>query len=143
MPAARARPHTDAVVAALAAAQVLVGRGKEPAGSGWAGEPGKSSFAPYVVLYPAPGTADGELVDPNEYLDYTCQLTCVAATSEGVEAVMDAAKTALVGQRLTVAGRQCYPVYLTPLSRPISRDDQVSPPVHFGVLEIGFRTGPA
>lgn len=142
LPAAPGRPHTDAVVAALEAAGVLVGRGEEPSGAGWQGEPGASQFTPYVVLYPTPGMGDGDLADPNTYLDYACQATCVAATQEGAEAAADIAKT-IVGQRLAVAGRSlAYPVELL-LARPAQRDDTVTPPVHYAVLQLGFRTGPA
>lgn len=141
LPAAPGRPHTDSLAAALAAAGLLVGRGGEPSGAGWQGEPGASTFVPYVVLYPTPGTPEGDLADPNEYLDYRCQATCVAATQEGAEVVADAVKT-LVGQRLAVAGRFAYPVTLT-LDRPATRDDTVTPPLHYAIVELAFRTGPA
>lgn len=140
--AAPSRPHTDAVQAALQGAGVLVGRGQEPPGGGWQGEPGMTAFKPYAVLYPSSGIPDGELADPNEYLDYAAQVTCVAASQEGAEAVADRVKTALVGKRLAVPGRQSYPVYLT-LARPAERDDHVTPPVHYAVVQVGFRTGPA
>lgn len=142
MSAAPGRAHTDAVVAALTDADVLVGRGGPPVAGGWAGEPGASAFRGYVVLYPSPGMTDGDLADPHEYLDYAFQATCVAATQEGAEAVTDALKTALVGRILTVTGRYAYPVYMT-LSRPAERDDDVSPPVHYTVTLLAFRTGPA
>lgn len=142
LPAAPARPHTDALAAALETAGLATGRGAQPSDTGWGGEPGASTFVPYAVLYPSPGTPDGDLADPSEYLDYACQLTCVAATSEGAEAAADIAKT-IVGQRLTVAGRSLsYPVVLL-LSRPAQCDDTVTPPVHYAVLQLGFRTGPA
>lgn len=141
LPAAPSRPHTDALEAALAGAGVLVGRGGRPDGGGWQAEPGDSPFRGYAVLYPGAGIPDGDLVDPREYLDYRCQVTCVAGTSEGAEAVADKVKT-LVGQRLTVAGRSAYPVDLT-LDRPAARDDSVAPPVHYLVLELAYRTGPA
>lgn len=141
LPAAPGRPHTDAVVAALTATGLLVGRGEEPAGAGWQGEPGASVFEPYAVLYPSPGMPDGDLADPNEYIDYSCQATCVAATQEGAEAVADIVKT-LVGQRLAVTGRQSYFVELK-LDRPASRDDSVKPVVHYAIVQIAFRTGPA
>jgi hypothetical protein len=141
LPAAPGRPHTDAVVAALEATGLLVGRGEEPPGAGWQGEPGASVFEAYAVLYPSPGMPDGDLADPNEYIDYSCQATCVAATQEGAEAVADIVKT-LVGTRPTVAGRYAYPVYLI-LDRPASRDDKVKPVVHYVIVQIAFRTGPA
>ncbi|MGI5233843.1 hypothetical protein [Actinoallomurus sp. CA-142502] len=141
LPAAPSRPHTDALEAALTGVGVLVGRGGRPDDGGWQGEPGRTAFTAYAVLYPGAGIPDGDLADPSEYLDYRCQVTCVAATSEGAEAVADKVKT-LVGRRLTVAGRSSYPVWLT-LDRPASRDDSVAPPVHYLVLELAFRTGPA
>lgn len=142
MPVAAARPHTDAVVAALEAAALLVGRGQQPAGSGWQGEPGQSEHVGYVVVYPSPGLTDGNIADPHEYLDYTVQATCVAATQEGAEAVMDLVKSALVGARLAVAGRSSYPVYLL-LDLPVRRDDQIAPPVHYSVAQFRVRTQPA
>lgn len=141
LPAAPSRPHTDALQAALTDVGVLVGRGKKPDGGGWQGEPGKTDFKAYAVLYPGAGIPDGEMADPNEYLDYRSQVTCVGATQDGAEAIGDLVKT-IVGQRLTVAGRDTYPVYLT-LDRPASRDDDVTPSVHYSVLELAFRTGPA
>ncbi|MGH3375985.1 MAG: hypothetical protein ACRDP6_14700 [Actinoallomurus sp.] len=141
LPAAPGRPHTDAVFAALETIGLLVGRGEEPAGAGWQGEPGASDFVPYAVLYPTPGVPDGDLADPNEYIDYSCQATCVAASQEGAEAVADIVKT-LVGTRPTVVGRQSYPVYLI-LDRPASRDDSVAPVVHYAIVQLRFRTGPA
>jgi hypothetical protein len=140
--AAPARPHTDAIAAALTAAGLLVGRGRQPAGSGWQGQPGSSTYRPYVVLYPSPGTTDGNLADPHEYLDYTFQTTCVANTQEGAEAVSDIVKTTLVGTRPAVAGRSAYPVYV--LADPITqRDDAVSPPLHYCTPQFRFRTQPA
>jgi hypothetical protein len=137
--AAPARAHSDAVVAALTTATLLVGRGKQPPGSGWQGQPGASTFKGYVVLYPSAGVPDGNIADPNEYLDYTFQLTCVAATQEGAEAISDRAKAALVGVRLTVEDRASYPVYI--LADPVcQRDDAVTPPVHYCTPQLRFRT---
>lgn len=136
---APSRPHSDAVLAALTGADLLVGRGKQPAGSGWQGTPGSSTFKAYVVLYPSSGVPDGNAADPNTYLDYSFQLTCVASTSEGAEAVADRAKAALVGRVLPVAARASYPVYVTadPIGR---RDDAVSPPLHYQTPQFRFRT---
>lgn len=142
---APARPHTDAAVAAIQAvvsaqaSQILVGRGEQPDGSGWQGEPGTSVFRPYVVVYPTPGTPDGSVADPVEYLDYQAQATCVAATQEGAEAVADLVKTAWVNAPLPVAGRTSY-TGETQTDRPATRDDTTSPPVHYAVLVVAWRT---
>lgn len=141
-PVAPSRPHTDAVVAALDAVDFLIGRGEQPEGSGWQGEPGQSEFKAYGVLFPSPGRPDGNTADPHEYLDYTVQVTIVAATQEGAEAGADIVKTTLVGLRLDIAGRSSYPGQLL-LDRPVTRDDAVSPPLHYAVLQLGFRTQPA
>lgn len=143
MVVAAAAPHTTAVSAALVTAGLLVGRGQKPAGSGWQGEPGDSVFEPYVVLYPSPGsTAQEALCGPDDYLDYRVQATCVAATQPGAEAVADTVKTALVGVRLAVTGRSLRPFQIDS-DRPASRDDQVSPPVHYAILQLACRSGPA
>lgn len=142
MPVAPARPHTTAVAAALTAAELRVGRGKKPPDSGWEGEPGDSDFRAYVVLFPSPGTTDGDLCDPHEYLDFKIQATCVAATQDGCEEVADIVKTTLVGVRLSVPGRSLYPFQIDG-ERPASRDDQVDPPVHYAIVQLACRSGPA
>jgi len=145
MPVAAATPHTDAVFTRLttAPANLLVGRGVKPEGAGWQDEAGDSEFKAYVVLYPSPGTTDSEaLCDPHEYLDYLVQATCVAATQQGCESVADIVKATLVGVRLAVPDRSVWPFYLL-LDRPATRDDQVAPPVHYSVLQLSCRSGPA
>lgn len=142
MTVAAAQPHTDAVVTLLETAGVLVGRGEKPGGGGWQGEPGQSQFVAYAVLYPSPGHTDGDLCDPNEYLDYSVQVTTVAATCDGANTLMDIVKTTLVGVRPAVAGRSSYLVYID-VDRPSVRDDAVAPPQHYAVVIFRFRTGPA
>lgn len=142
MTVAAATLHTDAVAARLTAAELLVGRGGKPEGGGWQGEPGRSLFVPYAVLFPASGTTGGDLCDPHEYLDYTCQVTVVAATQRDAETVMDRVRIALVGQRPAVTGRSAWPVYVL-TDRPATRDDTTAPPLHFAVAVFGFRSGPA
>jgi hypothetical protein len=142
IPIAPARAHTDAFVALLEDADLLVGRGEQPPASGWQGEEGRSEFRPYVVLYPSPGTPDGNVAEPYEYLDYTVQATVVAATQEGAEAAMDRTKTALVGVRPAVADRSSYRIQLL-VDRPASRDDTLAPPLHYAVAQFRVRTQPA
>jgi hypothetical protein len=139
----RAGPHTTAVLAALVAAGVKADLGKVPDGASWQGTPGTSSFVGYAVIYPFPGSLDGDLCDPYEYLEYRFQATCVGATSTQAERVIDDVRATLVGRRLLVVGRSCYPVDQVPLDRPIVRDDAVAPPLHFGVIQLFFRSQPA
>jgi hypothetical protein len=137
-----AEPHTAATAAALTAASLHVGRGAKPAGSGWQGEPGASDFVPYVVLYPGGHLDDGVLGDPWEDLDYRVQATCVAGTCEGAELVADIVTATLIGKVVPVPGRGMYPFQLSG-GAPASRDDQVEPPVHYAVLNLMARSGPA
>ena len=142
---ARARPHTDAAVSAIEAtvsaqaSQVLVGRGVQPPSSGWQGEPGSSVHRPYVVVYPTPGVPDGSVADAVEYLDYQAQATCVAVTQDGAEAVADLVKVAWANALLPVAGRSSYPGQVL-MDRPATRDDTISPPLHYTVLLVSWRT---
>lgn len=139
---ATAAPHTAAVLEALTDAGVKTDLGVVPAGASWQGTPGKSSFIGYAVLYPFAGEPDGDLCDPYEYFDYKVQATCVGATSAQAGLVVDQVRSALLGRRLVVPGRSCYPVDQVPLDRPITTDNRVAPPVHFGVIQFFFRSQP-
>lgn len=140
---AAARPHTDAVVAALEIVGVKVGRGEKPVDAGWQGQEGDSVHVPYAVVYPTPGSTDGNIAEPFEYLDYMVQINCVGATQAAAEAVADIAKTTLVGRRLAVVGRSSYPGVLELDRRPATRDDTALPSAHMSVLQISWRTQPA
>lgn len=142
IPVAPGRSHTDAVVLALVAAGLKVGRGEKPPGSGWQGQEQYSQHIPYAILYPTPGSAEGNLAEPYEYLVYTVQITCVAAEQEGAEAVADIAKTTLVGQQLNVSGRSSYLGELI-VDRVATRDDTAVPPEHMAVLQVRWITQPS
>lgn len=142
---ADSKPHTDAAIAAIQdlvttrASQVLVDRGRQPDGSGWQGEPGEQTFRPYVVVYPYPGTPDGSVADPVEYLDYRAQATCVAASSTGAENVADLVRAAWVNVPLPVSGRSSYRGQVI-VDNPVTRDDAESPPVHYAIIRVEWRT---
>ncbi|GAA0403070.1 hypothetical protein GCM10009530_63820 [Microbispora corallina] len=133
-------PHTDAVVAALQAAQIVVGRAEHPEGGGWQGEPYDSTYVPYAVLYPSPGVPDGSVAEPLEYLDYSAQINCWGATAGQAETCADQVRAALIGKRLTLPGRRCYRVQTPPGSPPIARVDTPPPPEYRAVVEIAFRS---
>lgn len=139
-------PHTEGVAAALEASGLAVGRGQAPEGAGWQGEPGRSSFVPYAVLWPSPGaTPDADarcLNEPHLSLVYACQLTIVGATQPQAEYAADTAKQALVGQRVPVAGRSTHPATLT-LDRAAERDDAVAPSLHYAVTQVSIISDPA
>jgi hypothetical protein len=119
IPIAPAIPHTDAVVAAIAAVPILVGRGRKPDGAGWQGNPGTSS-----------------------YVRYEAQINVFGATDGQAEGGADDVRSALIGRRLAVTGRSTYPVQ-TPGGPPTRRDESVTPPTYMAVVEIAFRSQPA
>jgi hypothetical protein len=142
IPIALARPHTDAVVAAIAAIPMLVDRAKQPTGSGWQGTPGASTFKRYAVVYPSPGTPDGSVAEPLEYLDYRAQINVFGATETQAEDGSDEVRVALIGRRLSVAGRATYRVQTPPGERLVFRDDSLPAPIYMAVVEIEFRSQP-
>ena len=137
---AASAPHTTAVLAALQEAGILAGHAVAPNGGGWQGEPGRSDYVPYAVVYPSPGVPDGNIAEPHEYLDYTAQINCWGLTASQVEKLADQVRAALVGRRLTVPGRTCYPVQQPPGSVPVARFDQPPPAEYRAVVEIAFRS---
>ncbi len=142
IPIAPAAPHTDAVVAAITAIPMLVGRGRKPDGAGWQGNPGTSAYVRYAVVYPFGPTPDGNVSEPLEYLDYKAQINVFGATETQAEDAADDVRAALIGRRLAVAGRSTYPVQ-TPGGPPARRDESVTPPVYLAVVEIEFRSQPS
>lgn len=91
-----ARTQSAAMLAALEAADLLVGDGEEPAGSGWADGPGLSQFRPYAVLWGLPGgSTGGTLANPDEDAQTLYQVTCVGSTREQAELLGDRARVAL------------------------------------------------
>ena len=123
------RTHTDAVVAALVAAGLVVGDGGSPPDPfGWAGTPGQSQFHAYAIVYPLGQVFDGTLGCPDVDSDLRWQVTCVGASREQAEWVQHQTQTALIGAVLTVAGRS------VPRVRPdggagVRRDDTTQPPL--------------
>ena len=129
-------PHVDAVVTALAAAQLTVYLGGAP--------PGVSPTAttPYVVLYPEPGrTETASLADDRTNFSTVVQLTCVGLTAEQVMSVSDRAIAAL-STVLTVAGRASWkPEALD--GQPVQRDDDVVPPCYYAPSRYRLRSIPS
>lgn len=141
-PVAASAPHTAAVLATLQTAGILAGHAVAPDGGGWQGEPGRSTYVPYAVVYPSPGVPDGNVSEPHEYLDYSAQINCWAATADQAERLADQVRAALVGRRLTVPGRSTYPVQQPPGSVPVARFDQPPPATYRAVVEITVRSQP-
>jgi hypothetical protein len=117
----------------------MVGRGRQPDGSGWQGEPEASDFRPYVVLFPSPGQVDGTVAEPAEYLLYACQATCVGADQQGAMAAADVVMSAWVLRPLLVGGRASYPGEVV-VQQPAIRDDSIAPSLHYSILQVSWRT---
>jgi hypothetical protein len=124
-------PHVDAVLAALAAAELVAGLGVAP--------PGQAP--PYVAVYPDPGQSlPGSLADPLSYYQGTVQLTCVGETAEQALSVSDRARTVL-SVPLSVDGRAGWrPEELG--GPPVQRDDDVTPPLYYAAVQYRLRSTP-
>jgi len=103
----RTRWHTDAFLALLAPLnpEVLVGDGEMPPGGGWTGVPGRSSFAGYVIVYPLGQTFDGPTSSPDDDATFSWQVTCVGATRQQAETIVDRVYGLVLGQVLVTDGR--------------------------------------
>jgi len=132
------RAHSSAIVDLLNAEfKTFDGGGPDlnvnpgaPGGWGWQGTPGSSKFLPYRIVYPIPGGLfDGTLGCPSDDASLTWQVTCVGATREQCEWVVDETHASLVEQPLTVAGRFIDRVWSDMAGGGARRDDEVQPPV--------------
>lgn len=123
------RIHTDAIIAALQAAGLIVGDAKNP------GVP-----PPYAVVYPIPGgSRSGSLDDPHEDAELVFQVTCIGSSREQAEWVVDKAEGILSG--VTVTGRR---IFLSVDSNPgVFRDDDVSPPLFQATPRFRLMTTPS
>jgi len=136
------RTHDNALVAALVAAELVVGDGGDPTEAfGWQGTPGGSQFVPYVIVHPLVQTFDGGLGCPDVDSDLGWQVTCVGATREQCDWVRHEVNTALIGQALTVTGRSVTRVRADG-GAGTRRDDTTQPPLfiatpRFAALSVG------
>lgn len=116
MSVASLREHTDAVIAALEAADLSVGDAEAP-----------DAQPPYVVVYAIPGgRAFGSLAEPHEDAELVYQITCVGKTREQAEWLADKAMVLLDG--LTVDGRSIAFVTLDSLPG-VQRQTEPTPAV--------------
>ncbi len=125
-------PHIDAVTTALTAAQLTVYLGGAPQGVA----------PPYAVLYPSPGApVRASLADDRVNWQSVLQITCVGATAEQTLNYMDRTRAALDAP-LVVAGRTGWrPEALD--GQPVTRDDDVTPPVYYAVARWRLRSTPS
>ncbi len=124
-------PLTNALLAGLQAAGLTVGDGEKPAGTGWQGTPGQSTFNGYLILYPFGGSLDGGLANPDEDADARYHIQANGATRQQCEHLQDAARVAMAAMTLTVAGRKVIQLRIDLLGG-CARDDSVQPPLWIG-----------
>lgn len=132
----------DAVLALLGTAQVTVHDGRVPL------DPvtGKLPPRPYVVVY-GPGDGDGtrrvdSLAGTSRWVDGVVQTTVVGDSALAVRIVSARVITALLDVTPAVAGRSCFPIRHDD-SQTVRRDDDVQPPVLYGVLRWLLQSVPA
>ena len=126
-----ARTQTDAVIAALRAAQLSVGDGS-----------GVGLTAPYVVVYADLGVLDGPMGDRFADMDQTVFVYGCGTTREQAQLVADKARTTLLAG-VTVPDRSLLYVDHVPTSQPIRRTDDISPSVFYTVDQYTVATTPA
>lgn len=132
MTVALSRPEAKALLAALLAAHPRVGYGTAPA----------DLTLPYAVLYPAGGgELGGPVSDPNADGNRVHQITCVGATADQAEWLMDKLRPVALGP-LAITGRRLMQSYLE-TSQPVRRDDSTSPPLFYAADQYRYLTTPS
>lgn len=121
---------TNAIIAMLEAASLVVGDGATPeAGAGWSGTaqaPG-STYIGYVVVHSMNGgTTDGPMDSPDADMTPLYQLSCYGATREQCELIADAAHAVMTANAFTIAGRKVMRVIVDQLFGAM-RIDEVQP----------------
>lgn len=139
----RGRAVTEAIIAALTAAGLIVGDGKKPAGGGWAGVAGQSNFNGYVVVHPVGATdIDGTIDDPSDDVWPIHQITAYGANRAQCEEVADDARAAMLAASLIAVGRNIgrYQIDMVGI---VTRTDDVQPPIFMSPDRYIAFTSPA
>jgi hypothetical protein len=126
-------PEADALMTVLSAA-VLTGDGVRPDGGGFANDQSTGPFTPYIVLYSGiVPIIDGPVADPYADTVGEYQVTSVGCTASQARWAADKARAALIAaQGVTVAGRSVQLIAWTG-GQPVTRDDDVVPPLFYAV----------
>lgn len=139
----RGRAVTEAIIATLTAAGLHVGDGDKPAGAGWAGVAGQSSFVSYVVVHPVGAfDVDGPLDEPSADVWPLHQITAYGANRRQCEELADDARAAMLDTPVVVDGRSTGP-WLVDLVGMVVRTDDVQPPIYMEADRYRAYTTPA
>jgi hypothetical protein len=138
----KSRDLTDAIVDALELAGLVVGRGIKPAtGAGWQGDPGASTFIPYVVVHPSPGGVyDGSLETPFDDAQPDYVVSAIAATQTACQVTADAAFAVLLTAPSFVMDGRVVQLAEPDVDGGVVRDDDVQPPVYYSPTRWRFYT---
>lgn len=98
---------------------------------------------PYVVLYADPGWPDGTLGDRHRWLLLGFQVTAVGSSVQQAQWASDWARTVLLTMQPTVPGRIVHPLWQQEGPPPVTRDDDVSPPLYYQPALYQMRSVPA
>lgn len=135
--------ETTAILAELNGAGLLADVGRRPTGGGFPGEDTTLPFVPYVVLWPSTvPQIDGPVSDPFADTISEYQVTAVGETAAQALWASDKARTILLTSTLTVTARFVQLVAWTG-GQPATRDDDVVPPLFYGVDLYEISTSPA
>lgn len=136
-PLPEAEPHVLALLALLAT-------GLPPSITAAVGRAPLESAPPYVVLYPDAGdVVSARLAERHRRITVHVIVHAIGSGPEQAVWAGDKARAVLLGPAPAVAGRHTYPLVQTPGMPPLSRDDDVSPPLYMAVTEYEMRSDPA
>lgn len=136
-PVPGAESHVRALDAKLKTelpASVGVGLGRAPQGRP----------PPYVVQYPDPGDVQAARLDgQRQHITLHIIVHAIGVGPEQASWCADHARLVLLGAPPVVAGRKVHRLTQDPAPPPMSRDDDVSPPLYLQVVEYELRSDPA
>jgi hypothetical protein len=136
-------PETDALLAVLTAAGVLVGDAMKPPGAGFPDEDTTLDFTGYAVLFQGVTIqVDGPVSDANADVIAEHQLTSVGLTRPQASYIADKARAALLNGDVAVPGR-CVQLVEWTSGHPVTRDDDVTPPLFYAIDIYAITTSPA
>lgn len=117
-------PVTAAYLAALEDLGRPIGDAQKP--------PGQPHLYPYGILYVGTTRAQGTLVAPYEDGLHRLQVTSVGLSRASVEALRDLVRPVLLDKATSIDGYVVVSAELV-TSQPVTRDDDVTPAVFYGI----------